>query len=209
MSEAENIQVGAAEQGCALIQEDTERLVEFLSLLEKWNKVYRLTAIPRSEWVPLHVLDCLAVVQFLDGGAIADVGSGAGFPGIPLAIARPDWSVTLIESNQKKASFLRQVLVDLRISNASVFGGRVESLVPGRGFDVVISRAFSELGKFVRLAGHLCRYSGTLAAMKADVSKEELNSVDGEFRCERIVSLKIPLSAVKRSLVLIRKSPNQ
>jgi 16S rRNA (guanine527-N7)-methyltransferase len=140
--------------------------------------------------VKQHLLDSLAVVPHLAGGTLADVGSGAGLPGIPLAIARPEWRVTLNDANQKKAAFLRQAVIELGLGNADVHEGRVESWRPAARFDVVISRAFAELGEFIAKCSHL---GVLLAAMKGAAPEA------GNYR---VIELRVPLLEAQRHLVL-------
>jgi 16S rRNA (guanine527-N7)-methyltransferase len=182
------------------------RLISYLELIAKWNRVYNLTAIREADKaLTHHVLDCLAVLPHLGGGRIVDVGSGAGLPGIPIALARPDWSVTLIESNHKKSSFLVQAVAELGIKNATVAAERVESVESGGGFDVVISRAFSDLPEFARLAGRLVAPDGTLAAMKGLYPDEELALLPEGWQVTEIVSLRVPGIEAARHLVLMKR----
>ena len=177
------------------------QLVEYLGLLAKWNRTYNLTAI--REPLPMvshHLLDSLAVLPHLpmpaSGARLADAGSGAGLPGIPLAVARPDWSVSLAEANQKKAAFLRQVAIELRLANVEVYEGRVEDWKPASRFAVVVSRAFAELAAFIAACRHLVEPDGFLAAMKGVYPKDAMG-------CE-IVKLTVPLLDAERHLVLCR-----
>src|SRR5690606_16493154 len=144
----------------------------------KWNRVHNLTSVRSLEaMLTRHVLDSLAVLPYISGPRIADVGSGAGLPGIPLALARSDWHVTLIESNHKKAAFLEQARIELKLKNVEVVIKRVENFHPKQEFDIVISRAFSDLTDFVRLAAHLGLQGsggGMLVAMKGIYPHEEL-----------------------------------
>jgi 16S rRNA (guanine527-N7)-methyltransferase len=182
------------------------RLISYLELIAKWNRVYNLTAIREADKaLTHHVLDCLAVLPHLGGGRIVDVGSGAGLPGIPIALARPDWSVTLIESNHKKSSFLVQAVAELGIKNATVAAERVESVESAGGFDVVISRAFSDLPEFARLAGRLVAPDGTLAAMKGLYPDEELALLPEGWQVTEIVSLRVPGIEAARHLVLMKR----
>lgn len=183
------------------------RLISFLELIAKWNRVYNLTAIREADKaLTHHVLDCLAVLPHLAGGRTADVGSGAGLPGIPLALARPDWRVTLIESNHKKSTFLTQALAELGIANAAVAAERVETVEPVGGFDLVISRAFSDLPEYVRLSGRLVAPEGTLVAMKGLYPDEELALLPAEWRVETVVPLKVPGIQAARHLVLMKRA---
>lgn len=183
------------------------RLLEYLALLQKWNRVYNLTAIrDTSKLVSHHLLDSLAVLPHLAGGRVLDVGTGPGLPGIPIALARPDWRVTLLDSNHKKTAFLTQAVGDLGIANAEVRRERVEQWRPPGAFEVVISRAFSELADFVRLAGHLLAPGGRLAAMKGLYPYEEITQLPEGFRVERVEPLAVPGVEGERHLVMIEKT---
>jgi 16S rRNA (guanine527-N7)-methyltransferase len=199
------IRVGTRALGIPLSDQQGDILVDYLNLLKKWNKVFSLTSVPEKDWAKLHILDSLSVLPHLAGKTLADVGSGPGFPGIPLALLRPDWSVTLIERNEKKVSFLTQAVLELQMPNVKIYPGGVEDFPSAATFDIVISRAFAQLDKFVRLAGHLCGYSGTLAAMKADISQTELDQLDGAFQVEKIISLAHVDPSLKRTLIIMKQ----
>jgi 16S rRNA (guanine527-N7)-methyltransferase len=185
-----------------------ERLLDYLRLLAKWNRVYNLTAIrEETEWVSHHLLDSLAVVPHLPPGRIVDVGSGAGLPGIPIAFACPDRQVTLLDSNQKKGAFLTQASTELALANVDILIGRAESYRPATAYDVVISRAFSSMGDFIRLAGHLLEPGGVMAAMKGALLDAEIAQLPGSWTVETIVPLHVPQLKAKRHLVLLRRAP--
>jgi 16S rRNA (guanine527-N7)-methyltransferase len=187
---------GLDELGLALSDEARARLLQYLALIEKWNRTYNLTAVRDPlDMVKQHLLDSLAVVPHLSAGTVADVGSGAGLPGIPLAIARPDWQITVNDANQKKAAFLRQAVIELGLKNATVHEGRVEAWRPASGFAIVISRAFAELAQFISLCRHLVAPGGWLAAMKGAAPS------DVREGC-RILELQVPLLDARRHLVL-------
>jgi 16S rRNA (guanine527-N7)-methyltransferase len=200
---------GATALGLALPAEGCERLLRYLALIQKWNRVYNLTAIrDRERMLTHHLLDSLAVVPHLQGGSVLDVGTGAGLPGIPLALANPSWRVTLLESNHKKCAFLQQALGELRIENASVACARVEQFKPSRRYDVVISRAFSELPEYLRLAGGHCAPGGVIAAMKGIYPFEELRDIPAPYVLGRVVPVTVPLlNDAERHLVLIQCAP--
>jgi 16S rRNA (guanine527-N7)-methyltransferase len=182
-------------------------LLQYLVLLEKWNQVYNLTAVrDLAKMVGAHLLDSLSVVPLLSGENVLDVGSGAGLPGIPIAVAKPDCKVTLLDSNHKKAAFLRQAVADLALKNANVVCERVESWVAPRGFEVIISRAFSDLGEFVALTGRLLAPSGVLAAMKGLYPFEELERLPSGFRVKEVRALQVPGLEAERHLVLIERA---
>jgi 16S rRNA (guanine527-N7)-methyltransferase len=190
---------GLGELQLALGPEARERLLDYMALLVKWNRTYNLTAIRDPlAMVAHHLLDSLAVAPHLPLGAgarLADAGSGAGLPGIPLAIARPDWHVALAEANQKKAAFLRQATIELRLSNVEVQEGRVEAWRPQPLFDVVISRAFAALADFIAACRHLLTPAGVLAAMTG-VAPSALKT-----QC-RLIPLRVPQLDAQRHLVL-------
>jgi 16S rRNA (guanine527-N7)-methyltransferase len=199
---------GAEELGIALPGEARERLMAYISLLVKWNASYNLTAVREpAAMVSHHLLDSLAVLPHLPleeaGDArIADVGSGAGLPGIPLALARPRWRVALVEASQKKAAFLRQAKIELGLDNVEVHETRVENLRPVKRFALVISRAFSDLGEFVSSCAHLLDAGGWFAAMKGRYPEAELTAL----RDARVVTLRVPFLEAERHLVLCERA---
>jgi len=198
---------GIADLGLALPQSATGRLLDYLALLAKWNRVYNLTAIrEEAKWVSLHLLDSLVVVPHLPPGRIVDVGSGAGLPGIPIALACPDRQVTLLDSNQKKGAFLTQASTELALTNVKVVIERAESYHPDTAYDVVISRAFSTIADFIRIAGHLCRPGGVLAAMKGARPGAEIAQLPGSWTAETIIPLHVPGLDAQRHLVTLRRS---
>jgi 16S rRNA (guanine527-N7)-methyltransferase len=196
---------GLTALGSPLTDSAPPRLAQYLSLLAKWNRTYNLTAIREaSKLVSHHILDSLAVLPHLHCTSIVDVGSGAGLPGIPIAIARPDWRVALLDSNHKKGAFLRQVAVELRLENIQVVTERAESWEPIEKFEVVISRAFSDLVGFVDAGRHLCSESGRLVAMKGIYPDEELALLPADVRVEEVVPVQVPGLRAARHLVLLR-----
>jgi 16S rRNA (guanine527-N7)-methyltransferase len=195
---------GLSGLGLALSLDAQSRLLQYLNLLSKWNRTYNLTAIREpSRLVSHHLLDSLAVLPHLEGTTIVDVGSGAGLPGIPLAVARPEWSVVLVESNHKKGAFLRQAVLELNLRGTQVVTDRAEHWQPVQPFDVVISRAFSDLPGFVEAARHLCRPGAVLAAMKGVYPHEELAQLGSDIRIRKVVALHVPGVRASRHLVLL------
>jgi len=198
---------GVADLGLVLPPSATERLLDYLALLAKWNRAYNLTAIrEETKGVSHHLLDSLAVVPHLPAGRLVDVGSGAGLPGIPIAFACPDRQVTLLDSNQKKGAFLTQSSTELALTNVEVVIKRVEFYWPDHAFDVVIARAFSSIADFIRLAGHLCRPGGVLAAMKGARPDAEIAQLPGSWKAETIIPLRVPRLDAERHLVVLRPS---
>lgn len=182
-----------------------DKLLRYLRLLAKWNRTFNLTAIRDPiDMVSNHLLDSLAVLEHLPPGSLADVGSGAGLPGIPIAIAEPGRAVTLNEASEKKSAFLRQATIELDLVNTRVKPGRVEQWTPEEGFAVVISRAFAELAQFVSNCRHLLAPGGTLVAMKGALPSGEIARVPEDADCGRVVRLNVPLLDAQRHLVLCR-----
>lgn len=198
------LQEGIDALGLALPAGAVDKLAAYLALLLKWNKVYNLTAIRNpDEMVTHHLLDSLAVLPVLEKSALAerhyrlaDIGSGAGLPGIVLALARPDWSIASVETVEKKAAFQRQAQIELGLKNFSVHGGRVEDLA-GR-FDAAIARAFASLGDFVRLAGHL---ADCLWAMKGVYPADEVAALPGGWAVKSCHELRVPGLEARRHLL--------
>lgn len=179
-----------------------QKLLDYLALLQKWNKVHNLTAVrDPEEMVTLHLLDSLSVLPYIKAKRLLDVGSGAGLPGIPLAICLPDLQVTVMDSSHKKASFMRQAKAELDIPNLEVVCGRVEKYQPEQLFDIVISRAFSDLAEFVALTGHLCAPGAQWLAMKGVYPYEELAQL--KVQPAQVVPLKVPGLAAQRHLVFL------
>ena len=204
MSLAEKLAQGIAELGLRVPAATQRKLLDYLALIEKWNRVHNLTAVRVStKMVSDHLLDCLAVVPHLEARTILDVGSGAGLPGIPLALVWPQAGVTLLDSNHKKAAFLRQATIELGLSNTEVVCERVETWQPQREFELVISRAVSGLSEFLKLAGRLCAADGTVAAMKGLYPHEELAQLPDGFKLRGVVPLQVPGMRAERHLVLL------
>lgn len=197
---------GLVEMGMALDAPAQARLVAYLHLIEKWNRVHNLTAVREpTRMVALHLLDSLSILaQVAAAATLLDVGSGAGLPGIPLAIARPDLAVTLLDSSHKKAAFLRQAKAELALGNVEVARERVEQWHPDARFDVVVSRAFAELADFVAQAAHLVAPGGTMLAMKGVHPFEEIARLPATHRVEGVVELRVPDLDAGRHLVVLK-----
>lgn len=207
MNAGGELRSGADRFGLALTGEAEAGLLAYLALMAKWNRTYNLTGVRDQEtMVSRHLLDSLAVLPRLDGiASLADLGSGAGLPGIPLAIVRPDLRVTLIESSQKKASFLQQAKISLKLENVSIHCGRSEAFKPDSLFDAVIARALSDLAGFVRQGGHLLAPGGRLLAMKAALAQEEIDRLPAGWRLVELAPLAVP-GAAARHLAIIEKA---
>jgi 16S rRNA (guanine527-N7)-methyltransferase len=205
MSVAAKLSEGLAAMDLALPAPAQARCAAYLELIAKWNRVHNLTAVREPErMVVLHLLDSLSVLAHVSARTLLDVGSGPGLPGIPLAIARPDLQVTLVDSSHKKAAFLRQAKTELGLDNVEVVCERVEQWHPGRTFDAVVSRAFAELAEFVTQARHLVAPDGVLLAMKGVHPFEEIARIPATHRVEGVVELAVPTLDAKRHLVLLK-----
>jgi 16S rRNA (guanine527-N7)-methyltransferase len=204
MNTEDQLNRGLLALGLTLGAHTQKRLLDYIALIEKWNRVYNLTAIREPEkMVSHHLLDSLAVAQHLRARRLLDVGSGAGLPGIPLALANPDMQVTLLDSNHKKAAFLNQAVIELDLKNAEVCAERVESWQTQARFDVIISRAFSDIGEFLRITRHLLAPGGVFAAMKGLHPYEEIDKLPPGCRVLQVLPLTIPGLEGARHLVLI------
>ncbi|HSC95591.1 MAG TPA: 16S rRNA (guanine(527)-N(7))-methyltransferase RsmG [Burkholderiales bacterium] len=207
MTLAQQLAQGVAELGVTLPEGAPQRLLAYLDLLQKWNRAYNLTAVRQApRMVSYHLLDSLAAVAHVTAATILDVGSGAGLPGIPLAVALPDSRVTLIDSNHNKAAFLRQVVMELRLANAQVVCERAEAWKPAVAFDVVISRAFSDLAEFISLAGRHAAPAGRLVAMKGVYPYEEIAQLPQGWRVLEVIPLAVPGLRAQRHLVAVGRA---
>lgn len=190
MNQAEQLAGGIRQMGLTVTAHAQQQLLQYLSLLQKWNKVYNLTAVrDPQEMVTLHLLDSLSVMPYVHGPRVLDVGSGAGLPGIVLAICNPTLQVTTIDTVQKKAIFMRQVKGELGLENLSVVHARVESYQPAQPYQQIISRAFSDLTLFLRLTKHLIASGGEWLAMKGLVPTHELAALDVKPKVVRPLSV--------------------
>lgn len=199
---AARLSAGLGELGLALAPAQVAALATFLDELADWNTRVNLTAIKDpAEAVDKHLLDSLAVLRHLRGLAVADVGSGAGFPGLPLAIADPDRRFALVESTGKKAKFLRHVVTRLELPNVEVVPLRAESYRPPRPFDSVIARALGPLAKFVRVAGHLAVRGGRLLAMKGKIPEAEIRALPPGWKVLAVRPIRVPGLDAERCLV--------
>jgi 16S rRNA (guanine527-N7)-methyltransferase len=196
---------GLPQLGLSLSAHARGQLLRYLVLLQKWNRVYNLTAIRQAgRLVSHHLLDSLSALPHLSGPRVIDVGSGAGLPGIPLAIARPDWQVMLLDSNHKKGAFLRQALIELELPNAQVAITRAEEWCSTQLGTTAVSRAFSDLAGFVEASRHMVLPGGILAAMKGVYPHEELAQLPAGVLVDGVVPLQVPELGAARHLVLLR-----
>ncbi len=178
-------------------------LLAYLALLVRWNRTYNLTAIrDPHEMVTRHLLDSLAMVPHVESGTLADLGTGPGLPGIPLAIARPQLQVTLVESNGKKARFLREAVRQLGLGNARVAESRAEALDEPGAYDNLTARAMDTLAGIVAVGGHLLRPGGLLLAMKGVYPHEEIAALPADWHVLDVRPLPVPGLVGERHLVV-------
>ena len=179
-----------------------QALLAYIDLLSSWNKSFNLTAIrePR-QMVNQHVLDALVALPYVCRGPVLDVGSGAGLPGIPLAIARPELRFTLLDSNGKKIRFIKQVVISLQLANVDVVQSRVEDYQAPTPFGLIVSRAFSSLEQFVRLTRHLLAPDGEWLAWKGRLDDTELHAVAVLAQVRESISIRLPHVSSTRQLV--------
>lgn len=206
MNLAQSLATGLAELGLDLNSAQQQKLLDYVALIAKWNKVYNLTAVRDPEaMITQHLLDSLTVLPHLkDVARLIDIGTGAGLPGIPLAIARPELKITLLDSIHKKTTFLRQACLELGLTNVEIVCERVEHYQASVGYEAVISRAFSDLGEFARLTAHLLAKGGKLYAMKGIYPHEELGKLPQKIKLQEVIPLTVPGMDANRHLVILR-----
>ena len=181
-----------------------DQLMVYLNLIEKWNRVYNLTAIrERDEMIKLHFLDSLSILNHVEMEHVLDVGSGAGFPGIVLAITKPELKVTVMDSVNKKTTFMQQVKSELSLTNLNVVNARVEEYQPTILFDSVITRAFSSVQNMLSMTQHILQKDGAWLAMKSKDVKEELKALDENQYT--LIPLEVPFINAERYLVKLKK----
>ena len=198
---------GLDQLGLALDGEARQRLLDYLALLQKWNRVYNLTAVRDPvQMVSNHLLDSLILVRYLSPRRLLDVGTGAGLPGIPLAIAWPSTPVTLLDSNHKKTAFLRHAAAELKLRNVEVITDRVEHWQAPEPFGLIVARAFSDIAQFVASTLHLLASDGWLAAMKGVFPREELAHLPPQVRVREVIELDVPGLNAARHLLLLERA---
>jgi len=203
------LEAGLDQLGLAMPCEARDKLLAYVDLLAKWNATYNLTAIrDRSQMVSLHLLDSLCVARYLKPGTLLDVGSGGGLPGIPLAIyagsGLPSLKITVLDSNHKKAAFLRQAKAELKLGNLDVSNERSEAWQPETRYTQIISRAFSDLFEFFHLTQHLGAPGCEWLAMKGVHPHDEIAQLPPECKLDKVHTLKVPGLDAERHLVVLR-----
>lgn len=200
---APRLAAGLTRLGIELTAEQNEKLLAFRDLLLKWNKTYNLTALRDPEQaISHHLLDSLAILPHVGNGPLLDVGSGGGLPGIPLAIARPELSVSMVDTVQKKATFLQQAAIQLGLKNVTVHHARVEQLAGH--YAQISSRAFAEIGLFTSLTRHLLAPGGRWLAMKGIRPDDEINTLPADIVVDQIIPLHVPGLEAERHLIILK-----
>ena len=196
----------AARLGVTVTEQDASRLLTLLDELERWNRTYNLTAIvKREDMVTHHLLDSLSVHQDLQGTTIADVGTGAGFPGLPLAVVNPEKRFTLIDSNGKKVRFVSHAAAALGLSNVEAVQARVESHL-GNPFDVVVSRAFASVPDILKMVAPLCDDHTRVLAMKGRWPNQELESLPAGWQAVASRRIEVPGLGEERCVIVLQST---
>lgn len=189
--------------------EPLQAYLDYVALLHKWNRVYNLTAVRDPlDMVERHLIDSLTVAPYLQGARVLDVGTGAGLPGIPLALHRPDLQFTLLDSNGKKTRFLQQVIAELRLPNVVAVHQRIEAYRPDPLPDTVVSRAFASVANYLTTSSACIGPNTTVLAMKARTINEELERLPPGYRVVDVIEL-VSIEGSERKLVRLRRGPLQ
>lgn len=206
MNPYQTLLISALQENQVVLDEAKQQsLINYLIGLQKWNNVFNLTTITSpKEMVYLHLIDSLIIEPYLYGQHFLDVGSGAGLPGIPLAIANPTQEWVVLDKNSKKTRFLTQIAAELKLINVSVVHSRCENFSPNKRFDSILSRAFGSLSLFVETTRHLLNPNGYLMAMKGHYPHDELNDLPSDAVVDKIIELKLKGIDVTRHLVCIK-----
>lgn len=201
----QRLQAGLTTLNLPLDDATVGKLLDYVDLLQRWNAAYNLTAVrDAGEMITRHLLDSLVVLPHVTGSRLADLGTGAGLPGIPLALAKPDLEVCLVDSNGKKARFLREAVRHLKLGRTRVEECRVEAV---RGeFDCITARAFATLADMLTLGGHLLAADGRWLALKGRFPQDELDDLPVGFSIEAVHRLEVPGLDAERHLVIIKRS---
>lgn len=202
----DTLQSGVDELGLPIPSDKQASMLAYLRLVEKWNRVYNLTAVRGIRKLLIrHLLDSLTVLPHLCGRRILDIGTGAGLPGIPLALAAPDLELVLLDSNAKRIRFLRQVVAELALDNVTLVQDRVEEYRSGEKFDTLVSRAYTSLAAMIESSGHLLSDDGCIIAMKGLWPGDETTTIPEGFHIDRVIDTHVPELNEQRHLVLCRR----
>ena len=206
MSDKDKLIKGLEQLGLTLADAAQQQLLDYLALLQKWNKVHNLISRKESDnLVVRHLLDSLVALPYINGSRVVDVGSGAGLPGIPLAIACPQSHFTLLDCNSKKAGFRNQAVIELGLKNVAVVDARAEEFRPEQGFDSVISRAFATIADMLTVAGHLAVPGGKFLALKGVYPEQELAELPDGYQLEVVHPLDVPFLGAERHLAVVTR----
>ena len=202
---SEQLAAGIAQMRLDISPAQQQKLLDYLALLQKWNKTYNLTALrDPAQMISHHLLDSLTILPYLaNAQSMIDVGSGGGMPAIPAAICRPDLRITMVDANSKKTTFLRQAIIELGLDNAAVSNSRVEDWRDNQA-NIVTSRAIAELADFVRLTRHLLGENGHWVAMKGVYPQDELFRLPENVAAYQIDPVHVPTLNAERHIVLLR-----
>lgn len=204
LNDKAQLEGGMDNLGFEIMPENVDKLLIYKDLLLKWNKSINLTSIKNKEIVTHHFLDCLAVIPFIKSSSLLDVGTGAGLPGIVIAIIKPDIKISLIDKVGKKIAFIKRVLAELDIKNVQTHHSRVELMTSEEKYDGIISRAFSNMGDFVQITKHLLKKQGVWYGMKSKkILNDEMKGIDNSWTLE---SLDVPFLKAERYLVKVTNS---
>ena len=204
LNDKAQLEGGMDKLGFEIMPENIDKLLIYKNLLLKWNKSINLTSIKNKEIVTHHFLDCLAVIPFIKSSSLLDVGTGAGLPGIVIAIIKPDIKISLIDKVGKKIAFIKRVLAELDIKNVQTHHSRVELMTSEEKYDGIISRAFSNMGDFVQITKHLLKKQGVWYGMKSKkILNDEMKGIDNSWTLE---SLDVPFLKAERYLVKVTNS---
>ena len=202
----QKIMQGSLILGLRLTNDQYEKLAHYIVLIAKWNKVYNLTSIrDKQKMVSHHILDSLTILPYISDDNLLDVGSGAGLPGIPVAIAKPTLPITLIDSNSKKTRFLQQVKAELNLTNITIVHARIEQANLPQ-FTTITARALSTISHILALSGKHCNDNGYFLIMKSTVDQYELTDIDSQYKIKDIVSLTVSADMRQRHILRIVKN---
>ncbi len=206
----QQLQAGIDQLGLTIAIDIQKQMLGYLELLQQWNKAMNLTAVKGTkQQIKLHLLDSLAVTPYLSGNRIVDVGTGAGLPGIPLALTNPALSVTLLDASKKRTLFLTQAVHELNITNVDIHQVRVESFTVSPGFDSIVTRAFSSLTQMIAKTQHLLVPGGRFLAMKGQLPVAELTELDQQQWSSDVYALTVPgLAQQRHAIVITAKEQN-
>ena len=206
---AELLEDGILELGLEERLGGDDLLMEYVTELMNWNRVYNLTSVRKpTDIITRHILDSLTILDHLHGDRILDIGTGAGLPGIPLAIACPEREFVLLDSSSKKLRFVQQTLGILKLDNVTLENTRVDEYQTDEPYDTIVCRAFSDLPDFFRYAAQLCKPDGRMLAMKGVYPMTEVESLEDKSVISDVVALKVPGLDAERHLVIMQPHAN-